>query len=68
MSDRDAFRAEQQADEDDQCSYCGDTGWVWVNAVECAQCEAGRALAKRWAVYDAPLDAAIAAVEVPDGE
>jgi len=58
----------EEHETDDECSYCGDSGWVWVNAVECSQCEAGSALARRWSVYDAPLDTSIEAVEVPDGE
>lgn len=31
-------------DENDKCSYCADTGWIWVNGVYCNQCPAGPAL------------------------
>jgi hypothetical protein len=54
-------------DQDSRCSYCGDTGWNWVNAVECTHCEAGAALAARSnAPMDGPLEATTPALEVGD--
>lgn len=32
---------------DEECSFCGDTGWNWVNAHHCEMCPEGEALQKR---------------------
>lgn len=48
------------------CSYCGDTGYNWVNAVDCTHCEAGaERSAREPSVVTGGWDPSVAVVEVP---